>query len=123
MGQGNPDRVPEEFLSTGTLLAPPLPLLLLFGAAALLARREDRLGFIAIVGMIPMLAVMIVGSLGEVLFAPSQAVPRVAQVAGGLIAATTFFALLSVAVRITLGNVGAESEPKSGNSRTGGGPS
>jgi hypothetical protein len=53
MGQGNPDRVPEEFLFMGTLLAPPLPLLLLFGASAFLARREDRVGFIATVGNDP----------------------------------------------------------------------
>ena len=99
MGQGNPDRVPEEFLFMGTLLAPPLPLLLFFGASAFLARREDRVGFIATVGMIPMLTVMIVGSLGEVLSAPSQDVPRFAQVAGGLIGATAFFTLLVLAVR------------------------
>lgn len=93
----------EEFLFTGTLLAPPLPLLLLFGVSALLARREDRLGFIATVGMIPMLAVMIVGSLGEVLSALSPDVPGLAQVAGGLICAAAFFTLLVVAVRATLG--------------------
>jgi hypothetical protein len=99
MGQGNPDRVPEEFLFIGTLLAPPLPLLLPFGASAFLVRREDRVGFIATVGMIPMLTVMIVGSLGEVLSAPSQDVPRFAQVAGGLIGATAFFTLLVLVVR------------------------
>ena len=98
-GQGDPDRVPQDFLIMGTLLAPPLPLLLLFGASALLVGREDRLGFIATIGMIPMLGVMAVGSLGEALSASSPDVPRFAQVAGGLLGAMAFFALLIAAVK------------------------
>jgi len=98
-GQGNPDRVPREFLYLGTLLAPPLPLLLLFGLSALLTGKEDRLGFIATLGMIPMLAVMAVGSLGEALSAPSPDVPRSTQLAGGLFGALLFLALAMIATK------------------------
>jgi hypothetical protein len=105
-GQGDPDRVPQEFLFMGALLAPPLPLLLLFGASTFLSGREDRLGFMATVGMIPALGVMTVGSLGEALSAPSRDVPRFAQVAGGLLGAMAFFALLIAAAKAALTIIG-----------------
>lgn len=100
--QGNPNRVPQEFLYMGTLLAPPLPLLLLFGASALLIERDDRLGLAATVGMIPMLGVMTVGSLGEALSAPSPDAPRSVQMVGGVVGAVAYFALLVAAVKAIL---------------------
>lgn len=99
MGPGDIDRVPHEFLYMGTLLAPPLPLLLLFGASAFLVAREDRLGFIAVAGMIPMLGAMTVGSLGEALSAASPDAPRSIQVIGGVAGAAVYCALLAVATR------------------------
>jgi hypothetical protein len=102
MGEGNPDRVPQEFLSMGTLLAPPLPLLLLFGASVLLIERNDRLGLVTTAGMIPMLGIMTVGSLGEALSAASPDVPHSVQVVGGIVGAIAYFALLVAVVKAIL---------------------
>jgi hypothetical protein len=44
-GPGNPNQVPKESLFLGTLLGPPIALLVLFGVAVLLSMREDRSGF------------------------------------------------------------------------------
>ena len=57
-GQGDPDQMVLDFLVFGTLLAPPLPLLLLFGATASLVRRRDRLGEMAIAALVPICVVM-----------------------------------------------------------------
>lgn len=96
-GEGNPDRMLQDFLYAGTLLAPPLPLLLMFGATALLVRRKDRLGVIATIAMIAICAVMAVGSLGEALAPASPDVPRTIQLSGGCLGALLFAGLLTLA--------------------------
>jgi hypothetical protein len=94
-GQGDPDQMLLDFVVFGTLLAPPLPLLLLFGATAFLAGRSGRRGEIANAAMVLICMVMAIGSLGEALSSASSDVPRAVQHAGGTIG-TIVFASLSI---------------------------
>jgi hypothetical protein len=98
-GQGNPDRMLRDFVYFGTLLAPPLPLLLAFGATAILVRREDRLGAIANAATIAICMVMAVGSLGEALAPTSPDVPSVVQLIGGGFGTILFMGLSALALQ------------------------
>lgn len=98
-GQGDPDRMAQDFVRFGTLLAPPLPLLLLFGATALFVRRRDRRGEIANAVMIPICIAIAIGSLGESLAPASPDIPRAIQLAGGVLGAFIFGALTAVALK------------------------
>lgn len=98
-GQGTPNQMLRDFVFSGTVLAPPLPLLLVFGATTVFVGREDRLGAIANAAMIAACAVMAVGSLGEVLAPTSPDVPRAVQLAGGVLGVVVFVALAAVALK------------------------
>lgn len=98
-GQGDPDRMAQDFVFFGTLLAPPLSLLLLFGSATLLIRRRGLVGEIANVAMIALSLAMAVGSLGEALAPSSADVPRAVQLIGGVLGAILFAALAFIASR------------------------
>jgi hypothetical protein len=98
-GRGDPDQMVLDFALFGTLLAPPLPLLLLFGATTFLARRGGRQGKIANAVMIPICAVMAIGSLGESLSPPSPDVPRAIQLFSGVFGAIVFASLAAVAFK------------------------
>jgi hypothetical protein len=93
-GPGSPGRVPEESLLLGTLLGPPIALLVLFGVAVLLAPRADRTGFVATVALVPILLTMVVGSIGEAASPRSPDVPHPVQLWGGLIGAAAYLGLL-----------------------------
>ena len=100
-GPGSPGQVPEESFFLGTLLGPPIALLILFGVAVLLAPRADRTGFVAAAALVPMLLTMVVGSIGEAASPRSPDVPHPVQLWGGLIGAVVYLGLL-VAVIWTL---------------------
>lgn len=98
-GPGSPGRVPEESILLGTLLGPPLVLLALFGIAVFLAPKEDRIGLVATVALIPMLVTMAGGSLGEALSPRSPDVPHPVQLWGGVLGAVIYLGLLIAVVR------------------------
>jgi hypothetical protein len=83
-GQGDPAHVASEFLSSGTALAPPLLVLVILALVAACVRRGDRWGTIACWALVPLSALMIVGSLGEALASPTDDVPRAVQVLDGV---------------------------------------
>jgi hypothetical protein len=97
-GQGDPDRMLWDFAVYGTLLSPPLPLLLLFGLAALTLRRDDRLGAAATGLLAVLCAVMTVGSLGEALAPKTPDVSPALQLISGLLNALLFAALFALAL-------------------------
>ena len=98
VGQGDPDQMLGDFLQAGTLLAPPLPMLVLFGATVLSLRRPDRVGTLANAALIFLLASMTIGYLGEALSPPSPDVPRSIQLIGGALGALLFFGTLLIAL-------------------------
>lgn len=98
-GPGSPGQVPEESIFLGTLLGPPIALLVLFGVAVLLAPRVDRIGFVAAAALVPMLLIMAVGSLGEAASPRSPDVPHQVQLWGGLFGAVVYFGFSVAAVR------------------------
>jgi hypothetical protein len=98
-GQGDPDRMARDLVRSGTLLAPPLPLLLLLGTTIFLVRRRDRSGEIANAVMIPICMAMAIGSLGESLAPASPDVPRAIQLSSGLGGAIVFAVLTVVALK------------------------
>lgn len=98
-GPGSPGQVPEESIFLGTLLGPPIALLVLFGGAVLLAPRADRIGFVATVALVPMLLTMVVGSIGEAASPRSPDVPHQVQLWGGLLGAAVYFGFSVAAVR------------------------
>lgn len=98
-GQGDPDRMAQDFVSFGTLLAPPLPLLFLFGLTVLLTKKRDRRGAIPNAAMIPICLAMAIGSLGESIAPASPDVPRAIQLSGGAVGAIVFASLAVVALK------------------------
>jgi hypothetical protein len=82
----------------GTLLGPPLALLVLFGVAATLVAREGEVGFLATVALIPMLLTMAIGSLGEAFSPQSPDIPHPAQLWGSLLGAAIYIGLLAALV-------------------------
>jgi hypothetical protein len=97
-GPGAPDQVPRDFLSRGTLLSPPLPLLALFGVLALLIRKRGGFGVAANAALPVLCAIVVVGSLGEALSPKSSDVPHALQLAGNVLGAVVFAALLALSV-------------------------
>lgn len=78
-GHGDPDHMVTDFTATGTALAPPLPILVLLAFVALTVGRRDRWGFLATIAVLPLAILMIVGSAGEGLAAPTTQIPRAVQ--------------------------------------------
>lgn len=97
-GPGSPGQVPEESLLLGTLLGPPIALLVLFGVAVLLASRADGTGFVATVTLVPVLLTMVVGSIGEAASPRSPDVPHPVQLWGGLIGAAVYLGLFAAVI-------------------------
>lgn len=83
-GHGNRDHMLSDFLRSGTALAPPLVVLVLFAIASLLIRRLDLWGTVACVVVLAISVLMIVGSLGEAFAGTTRDVPRVVQVFSGV---------------------------------------
>ena len=82
-GHGDPDHMLADFVSSGTALAPPLFILVVFAVAALQVRRTDLWGSVACVVIIALSALMIVASLGEAMAGHTPDVPRAVQVISG----------------------------------------
>ena len=94
-GPGDPDAVAGEFVARGTATAPPLPLLAVVAALALLARSRRWWGTAAVAGLCLVAGLTLVGSLGEALAPPTPDVPRAVLVASGAVGAAVSLALLA----------------------------
>ncbi|HJR44637.1 MAG TPA: hypothetical protein VJ927_03445 [Actinomycetota bacterium] len=103
-GSGDPDQVGAEFFTRGTALAPPFVPLLLFAIFIVVARRTDRWGTAAVVGLILLSVVFIVGSLGEAFAAPTPDVPRAALIGSGIAGAIASAAVLVTGVALLRNN-------------------
>jgi hypothetical protein len=102
-GPGDPDRVSQDVLYMGTLLGPPLPLLVMFGVMAFLVGKRGKIGIVATIAMIPLMMTMVIGSLGEALSPASPDVPRPVQVWGGFSGAAIYLGLLLAATKALYG--------------------
>lgn len=102
-GQGDRQRMLEDFVSSGTALAPPLPFLVLFVVASLVIRRRDRWATGACVVLILMALLMIVASLGEALAPPTPDVPRAVLLFSGVSGALAGGLLVALGVQSLLG--------------------
>lgn len=97
-GPGSPGQVPEDSLLLGTLMGPPVALLVLFGVAVFLASRADKVGLVATAALVPILLTLVVGSFGEAVSPRSPDGPYPVQLWGSLIGAATYLGLLVVAI-------------------------
>jgi hypothetical protein len=102
-GPGSTDQIAKDSLLMGTLLGPPIVLLVLFGITVLLAAREGRAGFVATLALLPLLLTMAVGSLGEALSPQSPDVPHLIQLWGGILGAVVYLVFLLAVCRGILG--------------------
>jgi hypothetical protein len=97
-GHGSRDHMLSDFLQSGTALAPPLVVLIIFGLSALLVRRRDAWGS-AGCALVALLAVlMAAGSLGEAFARATPDVPRAVQVCSGAFGCTAALVLATLAV-------------------------
>ncbi len=98
-GQGDPDHIIQELLTSGTATAPPLPILIVFGVVAWAVRRADRWGVAARILLIPLAVLMAVGAIGEAAAPASPDVPRLVQLGNGVfgVVAAALLAVLAVA--------------------------
>ena len=101
-GAGSKAAIVPEFVSSGTATAPPLFVLVILGIAAFAARRSGPWGTLATVALLPLGALMVVGSLGEGLASPTPDVPRVIQYLSGGFGTIAGLLLFSVAAAALL---------------------
>lgn len=96
-GAGDPSKIATQWMTKGTVLSPPLFMLLVMVAALALVLAGSRAGARALGAGLAIVAgaAGVVGSLGEVAAAATPAVPRAAQYSGAL------GAVLSLAVVVT----------------------
>ncbi len=109
-GHGDPHHMIQQFVSNGTALAPPLVLMIALAVVGLVAGRDDRWGLAGAVLMIPIGALLVMGSVGEFLAAASPDVPRAVQLGIGPLDVALSALLLVLAVwdvtrRLRGGNV------------------
>jgi hypothetical protein len=71
-------------------------LLVLFAALVLLIRRRGGVGIAANAALVVLCMIVVVGSLGEALSPKSPDVPHALQLAGGVLGAAVFAALLAL---------------------------
>jgi hypothetical protein len=83
-GQGDPDHIIQELVTSGTATAPPLPVLIVFGVVAWAVRRGDRWGVAARMLLIPLTLLMAVGAIGEAAAPATPDVPRLVQLGNGV---------------------------------------
>ena len=81
---GDPRHMVTDFVSSGTALAPPLIILIVFAVAAGLVGRRDRWGTAACVVVLIVSLLMIIGALGEATANSTPAVPRAVQLLSGV---------------------------------------
>lgn len=95
-GQGDPDHIVQDLLTSGTATAPPLPVLIVFGVVAWAVGRGDRWGVAARILVLPLALLMAVGAIGEAAAPATPDVPRLVQLGNGV------FGLVAAAVLVVL---------------------
>ncbi|MDX6609871.1 MAG: hypothetical protein QOF85_1796 [Solirubrobacterales bacterium] len=99
-GPGDPDKILSDFLRYGTLLSPPLPILLMFGVTIVLIGRDRSRGLGAAI-LSAICLVMSAGALGEALAPASPDVPYLLQVSSGILGAAAFAFLLVMSLAVS----------------------
>ena len=104
-GPGNPNKVAREFLSRGTVLSPPLWVMVGLVVFALLVRSRRRWGTLGAVGLCLLAALTFVGSMGEALAPATPHVPRAVLVLSGVLGvvlcpALLYFGIAEVRARV-----------------------
>ncbi|MGH3500412.1 MAG: hypothetical protein ACRDQA_05855 [Nocardioidaceae bacterium] len=96
-GHGDRRHMMADFLNSGTAMAPPLVILVVFLLAALLVARRDGWGTAACVGVLLVSVLMIVGAVGEATAPPTPDVPRAVQLFSGIWGAVAGALLIALA--------------------------
>jgi len=96
-GHGNPHTMLQDFVNSGTALAPPALPLVVLAVAAFAARRRDVWRSVAAAVLVLLGVLLVVGALGEALAARSPDVPAAAQLASGVLGSVTGVILATVA--------------------------
>jgi hypothetical protein len=97
-GHGSRAHMLSGFFQSGTALAPPLFILIIFGMSALLVRRRDAWGTVACVLLLALSVLMVAGSLGEGLAKATPDVPRTVQIFSGAFGCAAALVLAPLAV-------------------------
>jgi hypothetical protein len=84
-GHGSRAHMLADFLRSGTATAPPLVILIILGASAVLVRRRDGWGIAGAAIVAALSVLMIAGSLGEALAKATPDVPSAVQAISGTI--------------------------------------
>lgn len=112
-GHGRPDQVLADFVGSGTALSPPLWLVVLLAVcwAGLRARSPWR--GIALVLLVPVTALLTMGSIGEAVAPATSDVPRAVQLVGGVVDVLVSLALLLLTVvsLVQARRAGAQAQP------------
>jgi hypothetical protein len=97
-GQGDPNHIIQELVTSGTATAPPLPVLVVFGLVAGGVGRRDRWGLTSRILLVPLALLMAVGAIGEAAATATPDVPRVVQFANGAFGLVAGVVLIVLAV-------------------------
>jgi len=97
-GHGNRAHMLADFLQSGTALAPPLFILIIFGVSAALVRRRDSWGTAGCVLLLVLSILMLAGSAGEALAQATPDVPRAVQIFSGAFGCAGALVLAPLAV-------------------------
>lgn len=101
-GRGDRNHMMADFANSGTALAPPLVILVVFVTASVLVGRLDRWGATACIVVLVVSIFMIVGAVGEGTAAATSDVPRAVQVFSGIwgaVAGTVLIALSAASLK------------------------
>jgi hypothetical protein len=110
-GPGNPNNVAGEFLSRGTVLSPPLFLMVALIVFILLVPNRRWWGMLGVVGLCLLAVVTLIGSLGEAFAPTTPDVPRAVLVASGVLGVVLGPALLLFGITELIGRARTRRQP------------
>jgi hypothetical protein len=110
-GPGNPNNVAGEFLSRGTVLSPPLFVMVALVVFVLLARRRRWWGTLGVVGLCLLAVATFVGAMGEAFAPATPDVPRAVLVLSGVLGVLLCPPLLFFGITELIDRVRARREP------------
>jgi len=97
-GHGSRAHMFADFVQSGTALAPPLLILVIFGVSAVLVTRRDAWGTVGCVLILALSVLMVAGSAGEALAKATPDVPRAVQIFSGVFGCAAALVLAPLAV-------------------------
>jgi hypothetical protein len=110
-GPGNPNDVAGEYLSRGTVLSPPLFLMVALIVFILLVPNHRWWGMLGVVGLCLLAVVTLIGSLGEAFAPTTPDVPRAVLVASGVLGVVLDPALLIFGITELIGRARTRRQP------------